>query len=249
MVKILVLVLHSIEPFYSRMMAIHSAYLNFVKSKIDGFNWYKYIIQNDGKGDRIDEKTNTIIIDNVYDKEMYRKVRIKFYRSLNLIQNKDFDYIIRINESSTINYIYLINLLLKIPINYGGKTWLIPDSRRVPKHNIIDNRFSKYPYVSGRCIILSKKSINILLHTYNKYPNSIYDTIDDISIAQVLSMYNIFAICPSNHFNKLYNGLSFNKNKKNFAFLSHNSKDFKKSREKDHSYLIHTIGELMKLMN
>ena len=49
MVKLLVLVLHSIDPFYSRMMAIHSAYLNFVKSKIDGFNWYKYIIQNDGK--------------------------------------------------------------------------------------------------------------------------------------------------------------------------------------------------------
>ena len=62
-------------------------------------------------------------------------------------------------------------------------------------------------------------------------------------------MYNIFAVCPSNHFNKLYSGLSFNKNKKNFAFLSHNSKDFKKSREKDHTYLIHTIGELMKLIN
>ena len=131
MVKLLVLVLHSIDPFYSRMMAIHSAYLNFVKSKIDGFNT-KYIIQNDGKGDRVDEKTNTIIIDGCYEKLMYRKVRIKFYRSLNLIQNKGFDYIIRINESSTINYIYLINLLLKTPINYGGKTWLIPDSRRVP---------------------------------------------------------------------------------------------------------------------
>ena len=65
MVKLLVLVLHSIDPFYSRMMAIHSAYLNFVKSKIDGFNWYKYIIQNVGKGDRVDEKTITIIIDKL----------------------------------------------------------------------------------------------------------------------------------------------------------------------------------------
>ena len=249
MVKLLVLVLHSIDPFYSEMMKIHSNYLNFLKNKIQGFNWYKYIIQNDGKGDRIDEESNTIIIDGIKETLMYRKVRIKIYRTLQLIKKMDYDYVIRVNESSTVNYIYLQDLLLKTPIDYGGKTWLLSPNKRVPEYNIIDDRFSKYAYVSGRCIILSKKSIGLLLDTWKNNPNSIYDTIDDISIAQVLATHNIHAVCPSIHFNKLYNGLSFSIYKKNFAFLSHNSKDLRKSRENDPVYLKHTVSELIKLIN
>ena len=248
MVKLLVLVLHSVDPFYSEMMKIHSVYLNFIKSKIPGFNWYKYIIQNDGKGDRIDHKTNTIIIDGVNETLMYRKVRIKIYRALQLIKDFDFDYVVRINESSVVNFIYLRNMLHKNYIDFGGKTWLLSPHKRVPEYNIIDDRFSKYAYVSGRCIILSKKSINLLLETWNNNRNIIYDTIDDISIAQVLSTHNIFAICPSIHFNYLYNGLSFDINKKNYAFLSHNSKDYKKTRENDPQFLRHTISLLIKLM-
>ena len=245
MVKLLILVLHSIDPFYSKMMKIHSAYLDFIKNKITGFNWYKYIIQNDGKGDRIDNETNTIIIDGVKEKLMYRKVRIKFYRAVNLIQNKDFDYIIRINESTTINYMYLKHLLTQKPLDYGGKTWLLSPHKRVPEYNIVDDRFSKYAYVSGRCIILSKKSIGLILDTWINNPKVIYDTIDDISIAQVLSIHNIFACCPSKHFNRLYNGLTFYTYKKNFAFLSHNSNDYKKTRENDPQFLKHTINLLI----
>ena len=250
MVKLLVLVLHSVNPFYSEMMKIHSNYLNFMKNKIQGFNWYKYIIQNDGKGDRIDEESNTIIIDGVEEILTYRRIRIKLYRTLQLIKKMDYDYVIRINESSVVNYSYLQDLLLKNPIDYGGKTWLLPPKQkpsRCGNYNIIDDRFSKYAYVSGRCIILSKKSIGLLLDTWKNNPTSIYDTIDDISIAQVLITYNIRAVCPSHHFNKLHRGLSFCIDKKKFAFLSHNSKDIKKSRENDPVYLKHTICEFMKL--
>jgi hypothetical protein len=102
------------------------------------------------------------------------------------IQNQvtDFDYIVRSNISSIIDFKLLSLELEKNQIEYYGGTRF----GKIPFDRKLEIRYVNTPYASGTNIILSKKGAQLLIdnkHLMNK------QVIDDISIGALFKYLNI----------------------------------------------------------
>jgi hypothetical protein len=101
---------------------------------------------------------------------------VKAFEYIN--KNYTFDYLVRSNISTIIEFDLLCDELRKNPINYGAGTkmvlnWLDPPS------GIVDKTYFGTVYGSGTSIILSKDTLTNFL---KKKEFTHYDVIDDVSI-------------------------------------------------------------------
>jgi len=123
------------------------------------------------KGDILYIKGNEDYIPNILDKT------IKAFEYFNKVI--DYDYIVRSNISTIINFNLLSEKLLRDKPEYGGGVNLIEELN--PTGGMI-----KLYYVSGTNIILSKKIVNRILKNKN---NINYNLIDDVAIGLLIRDY------------------------------------------------------------
>jgi len=100
---------------------------------------------------------------------------------------KNYDYIVRTNISTIVNFDKLSKELIKDPVDYGGpRTTLITLEWRDEKSGIKDDRYKGIRFISGICIIFSKELFQKLLQKVNLFN---YNVIDDVSIAEFIKKH------------------------------------------------------------
>ena len=183
--KILILVLHSKLGIYNDLMKIQEYYLNKICQKNKNILWYKYYFKEDIKDHFIDEKENSIIIKG---KESYNPgCRIKTYEAFKLMKNKDYDYLVRINESTIVDYTLLEKILIRYKPQYAGAINTIQSKQIDEEAGLYDFRYAGGQYMSGRCIIIKKSMVKNILDHLIKY--EVHNIIDDLSIGIIISKY------------------------------------------------------------
>lgn len=183
--KILILVLHSKLGIYNELIKIQQDYLNKICSINKNIKWYKYYFDNNVKNNYINEDTNSIIIKG--NESHNPGCRIKTYEAFKIIKNMEFDYLVRINEATIVNYKLLEHILTKYSFDYGGAINTIQPRQIDLNAGLFDYRYAGIKYVSGRCIII-KKNIILNILKYLKY-NKIDNVIDDLSIGIIISKF------------------------------------------------------------
>lgn len=171
--NIINLVLYSNDNQYNEMYKLTRKYYKLFEPNVKTI-YYRFndkIINNYELNDDILEiKGKESYIPGILDKT------IKAFEYIN--KNYDYDYIIRSNISTIINFNLLQEKLNSNNIEYGGilkwkLEWLDKQA------GITNNELFGTIYASGTGIILSNKSINLLLNNKDKIN---YNIIDDVSI-------------------------------------------------------------------
>jgi len=167
-IKIIHLVLYSDDKYYNQMYNITSKYYKkFTNVKTIYYKFY--------------DKTE--LIDNILTIKGYESyipgILDKTIKAFDYIKDYEFDYIVRSNISTIINFELLINNLNNNIDYAGGVNLYINDSYRDIYNGIIDDRYKNTYYGSGTSIILSKKIFTHIL-TNKQYID--YNVIDDVSI-------------------------------------------------------------------
>lgn len=106
----------------------------------------------------------------------------KTIKALSYFSSHDYQYIVRSNISTIVNFTLLNNYLNKNTINYAGGflnnlQWIDHAG------GIKDNTFFGTIYASGTCILFNKDTFNYLI---NNIHNINYDILDDVSIGLLL---------------------------------------------------------------
>ena len=183
MVKILNLVLYSDNnESYVKMYNIVTNYNNFYNIKTF---FYKYDNTIDNDIEFVDNiikiKGEETMMPGILDKTIVALKSIK-----NIIV--DYDYVIRTNISSIVNFKLLREELEKNPITYYGGTYIINLCKTDIPYGIIDNKHFNTPFASGTNIILSKKGYELLIDNSHLLDRTI---IDDVSIGILFKKLNI----------------------------------------------------------
>ncbi len=187
--KLLNLILYSENiPEYIKMKNLLQTYL----SKLHNFIYYFYTF-NPLLSSDYEIKNNTIYIKgtDTFIPGVLEKT-IKVLAICNKI-HPEYDYIVRTNISTIINYPLLQNFLLVNKennteyIDYIGPskilTWCdIPCG-------IINNKYYKIEFVCGICIILSKKCVNLILSNKEEID---YTVIDDVALGVFFDKHKIY---------------------------------------------------------
>lgn len=98
--------------------------------------------------------------------------------------NEDFDYVIRTNISTVVNFDLLMKKILhNSTIYYGG---ILCQLKCIAKNSGIDHKYQNMPYVSGLGIILSMDALRFVV-----YNNHLIDlnVIDDVAIGILFYTY------------------------------------------------------------
>ena len=178
-VKILNLILYSTK--YKEMYDILSEYLKF--KKIDHY-FYCYDENISEEYKIVDDifyiKGTETFLPGILDKTVYILDHFKDY---------EYDYIIRSNASTLINFDLLNQSLIRTNIDYGGPLYYSGNPFINPSYGITEEFLSKNDakFASGICIILSKKAINCILE--NKQEMRDYNVIDDVAIGTILNKH------------------------------------------------------------
>jgi hypothetical protein len=209
--KILHLVLYSETEHYARMKSITSEFYKTYNAFVDTYYYYfdntitnLYELQDNDLKIKGSETYKPGILDKTIKAFEY------FKNTLNNLDN--YDYIIRSNISTVINFDKILNILSDNYYDYGFYLF---------------NR-QKYKFSSGTSILLSNKMIHFILNNKNKLD---YDTIDDVEIGNILyknidtlKFCNIIHKVCFNYTNQLINNYiifrnktKYNRNKDIFA--------------------------------
>jgi len=181
--KILNLILYSFDEKYDEMKNILSEY-----NKKCNITSYFYCYKSD-------MKTPHEIIDNVLyiaGEETYLPgILDKTLYALDVFKNENFDYIIRSNISTIINYRELFKHLQVGKIDYGGPLYYVgnfvdPQAGMTKEKN---DKYKDHHFVSGICIVLNKKAVNLLANNKEKVLS--YGLIDDVAIGVFLHDKNL----------------------------------------------------------
>ena len=130
----------------------------------------------------------------IYGKETYipgileKTVKsFKYVHNLERKFGKIYDYIVRSNISTIINFDKLSYELSNNPIDYGaGLVNFITKGYRHKESGIIDDRYEGLDYPSGTCIILSRKLFKRMVQNID---NIDYNVIDDVSIGDFIKRF------------------------------------------------------------
>ena len=175
-IRILNLILYSEDPDYIEMYKIQSAYL-----KAKGVDHYFYCYKSDL------EEEFLIVDDILYIKgeESYIPgILNKTLSSFSYFLDKldQYDYVVRSNISSCLNFDLLKRSLVNTPIDFGGPLYykaMYPNS----ESGLIGEKFDLYGslgMVSGLCIIFSPKGIKFILDNIDVVKS--YALVDDLSL-------------------------------------------------------------------
>ncbi len=162
--KILHLVLYSKSDEYDRMKSITNNFYKNYKNIDTYYYYFDNLITNNyeiKENDLLIKGTETYI-PGILDKTIKA---FQYFKMTNKLNN--YDYILRSNISSVINFDKLIDILLKEKYDYG--CYLI---KRPP-----------YKYSSGTSILLNIKTINFILNNLDKLD---YSIIDDYAIGKLI---------------------------------------------------------------
>ena len=174
MAKILNLILYSTDiPEYVQMKEILSKHLK--RSKIEHYFYYYNSNQTEEfmlKDDMLSIKGKENDIPGILEKTL---------KSFEYFQNKEYDYIVRSDISTVVNFKELGGYLYSNPIDYGGPLLC---NNKLDKSSIKSEN-----YVSSTCIILSKKVVKTLIDNKAEVLN--YEIADDVSIGMYLHNNNI----------------------------------------------------------
>ena len=209
--KILHLVLYSETEHYAKMKSITSEFYKTYNAFVDTYYYYfdntitnLYELQDNDLKIKGLESYKPGILDKTIKAFEY------FKNTLNNLDN--YDYIIRSNISTVINFDKILNILSDNYYDYGFYLF---------------NR-QKYKFSSGTSILLSNKMIHFILNNKNKLD---YETIDDVAIGIILyknidtlKFCNIrHKVCfnytkqPINNYIIFRNKTKYNRNKDIFA--------------------------------
>ena len=167
-IKVIHLVLYSDDKYYNQMYNITSKYYKkFTNVKTI---YYKFSNKTELNDDILTIEGYESYIPGILDKTI---------KAFDYIKNYEFDYIVRSNISTIINFELLINNLNNNIDYAGGIKLYINDSYIDINNGIIDGLYKNTYYPSGTSIILSKKIFTHIL-TNKQYID--YNVIDDVSI-------------------------------------------------------------------
>ena len=167
--KILNLILYSDTPHYNSMKALLQLYLKTVP----GLKYYFYCFDDRLttpfviEGNVIKFKGQESFIPGILDKTL---------RALHLTFGWDYDYVVRSNISTLVNFHKLAIVLFQTRLQWGG--WV----RVSAKRDLTKGITAQNPllYMSGTCIILSKTAVAQILQHINLINMNV---IDDIALA------------------------------------------------------------------
>jgi hypothetical protein len=147
-----------------------------------------YVYSEDEKDEyRYDKENNMLYIrgKETYVPGILHKT-VSAFQFVHLLDKK-YDYIIRTNISTLVNFEKLSEELRKNPIDYGaGRYMTICNRWRDYKSGINDGRYKGLVFPSGTCIIFSDKLFHKMIDKIHLID---YSVIDDVSIGCFISRY------------------------------------------------------------
>ncbi len=153
----------------------------------------------------------------------------KTIKSLQYIRkNYDYDYIVRSNISTLINFNKLTPKLMEENVDYGGGI-KVKLNKINEYYGNIDNKYLNMEYAGGTAIILSQKMVDNILKFKNKLR---MDIIDDVSIGIFINDYfkNVKIKYFDNYFGILY---KFKTTDEQIIFIKSNDYIFYRNRSSD----------------
>ena len=182
--KILNLVLYSEDENYFKMKEILNKYYSYLKNFIN-IDHYFYCFKEDLNSEYLIE--NEMIY--IKGKESFLGgILDKTLKTLDLFKDSDYDYVVRTNISSVIDFESLSNWLYYNPMDYGGP-FNYSGCNQVDSDGLTQENFEKYknvPFVGGNCIVMSLKFVRSLLEIKNEILH--LGIIDDVSIGIAYDM-------------------------------------------------------------
>jgi hypothetical protein len=176
--KILNLVLYSDSPEYNEMYNITNDH--YKKYKNVKTVYYRFSNNYDKEIYNYDENKNMLYIkgkDTYLPGVLDKTLKAFYYFKDNY---RKYDYIVRTNISSIVNFNNLCDDLEKHPLDYGTSIPLmIRKNYRDLNCGINNDRYQGTEYASGTCIILSRRLFGDILSKLNLFD---YSVIDDVSI-------------------------------------------------------------------
>jgi len=155
--------------YYKKFTNVKTIYYKFNETIISD-----YVLEND--------------ILHIKGKETYVPgILDKTIKAFEYVNNFEFDYVIRSNISTIINFDLLTKYLTNNKIEYGGGFEFTLEN--IDKQGgIVDETYFGTKYASGTSIILSKKTLNEIVNK-KSYVN--YSIIDDVAFAILIDQLNI----------------------------------------------------------
>jgi len=182
-VKILNLILYSADEKYDQMKQILREH-----NKRHNITSYFYCYKSDMT------IPHEIVDDVLYisGKESYIPgILEKTLYALNVFKNDEYDYIVRSNISTVINYDELFKYLSISKFDYGGPLYyygnFVDLEAGMTKEK--NDKYKDHHFVSGICIIVSRTTVKLL--TDNKKDVLAYGLIDDVAIGVYLHDKNL----------------------------------------------------------
>lgn len=180
--KILNLVLFSDDKYYQEMYQITTEYnKKFYNVKTI---YYKFSLNIDNDFEMINDilyiKSDTdTFIPGILTKTISAFEYVDKYLNID-----DYDYIIRSNISTIIDYKELVEKLYKNPIHFYGGGCV--HNLQVTGFGIVDRTWFGTLFASGTSIIMTKQCLKFIINNKNKLR---YDIIDDVAIGILIREY------------------------------------------------------------
>lgn len=173
--KFLNLVLYSQNDVFDKMMDITSKYYKTLKNVKTIYYRFDPNISSDFelKDNILLIKGTETFIPGILDKTIKA---FEFVKNNKIID--DYDYLIRSNISTIVNFKNLEKEMIDIPF-YGGVFAPTIDDFHVKNNNIIDEKLKGIQFVTGSGIILSKDSVKYLINNKHLLNTNI---IDDVAL-------------------------------------------------------------------
>ena len=187
--KILNLVLFSHGDVYDQMKELsiefHSKYDDFVDTLF-------YMYDSRVSGEYLLDPEKRMLY--IRGKETYipgiLKKTVKAFQYIGKLEkdnDKRYDYIIRTNISTFVDFCKLEELLTEDPIDYGGG-WKLGFGKdwRDPYNGIHDSQYADIPYPSGTSMIFSREFFDKIMGKIDRIDE---DVVDDVAIGKLVSIY------------------------------------------------------------
>ena len=183
--KVINLILYSPSPEYDQMKEILSTYLS--KAGIEHY-FYCYVktLPGDEEVEHWRDSKDFAIVDNMLyirgEESFLPGVLNKTIEALQVVQDKEYDYVIRTNVSSIVDFELFLPYLTAGKYDYAGPIYYtgcyvdVPSGTTPEKHAI----YKEHHFIGGLCLVLSKKAIKMLVEDAEVL--RAFGVVDDLAI-------------------------------------------------------------------